>query len=313
MTPSTTIVDGGLVHRGRRGSRSTTPVAARTGRSQLPEALQVSSDVFFYNVGAMLTGEGNGAAAEVGGRARDRPADRDRPAGRGGRAAADARLAKQALQGGPEPRLPRRGDDHLRRGPDRPAVDGGRQRQPRRSARATSKPTRSRWRSPTRRSPTAATSCARTSGCEVQDPRGGVVQEIDPAPQRHLDINPSTSRRSSTASTWRPSRRAGRRIAVFGNFPVADGRQDGNGRARARQADQSWYVALAPVPEPRDRRRDDDRAGRLRSRSRRAGRAPDPRRLLQHPQAGRQVRGRKGSLAGIDPGPRPGAAAGNPY
>src|SRR5204863_7932324 len=59
MTPTTTIVDGGSFTEG--GITLHNAGGGAYGALQLPQALQVSSDVFFYNVGAMLSREGNDA------------------------------------------------------------------------------------------------------------------------------------------------------------------------------------------------------------------------------------------------------------
>ncbi len=120
-----------------------------------------------------------------------------------------------------------------------------------RSARATCRPTRCRWRSRTRRSPTAATWSARTSACASTDPQGRTIQEIDPAaaqPRRHRPV--LAHARSSTACTRRrPSRAApptrcsaATRSQIAGKTGTAQ---------RPGQADQSWYIALAPYDDPK--------------------------------------------------------------
>ena len=156
------------------------------------------------------TAHGNGAQQKWASDARDRPPDRDRPSRRGRRAAADAGVAQPALQGAQH----------------RPAVDRRATTSTSRSARATSRPTRCRWRSPTRRSPTAATSCARTSGIEVEDPQrpGGAGDRPGAAaPPRHQPAVPPGDPRGP------PHGRAGAgRDLVPGlrQLPDPDGRQD---------------------------------------------------------------------------------------
>jgi len=87
-------------------------------------------------------------------------------------------------------------------------------------------------------------------GMEVQDPNGSVVQEIDPAPQRHLDIDPSY--RSAIleglhAAAQEPS---GTSYDVFADFPVPMAGKTGTAE-RPPMGDQSWYVSLAPYPNPK--------------------------------------------------------------
>ena len=98
-------------------------------------------------------------------------------------------------------------------------------------------------------------------GMEVQDPSGRAVQEIDPAPQRHLDIAPQYRQAILEGIHMAAQSPGGTSYPVFGNFPIPMAGKTGTAE-RIRQADQSWYVALAPYPNPADRGRGDDRAGR---------------------------------------------------
>ena len=142
-------------------------------------------------------------------------------------------------------------------------------------------------------------------GLEVEDPRGGVVQEINPAPQRHLDINPEYSQAILEGIHMAAQSPGGTSYPVFGNFPIPMARQDRDGAAPG-PAGPVLVRGAGALSEPTDRRRGDDRAGRVRRRVRGAGGAADPRRLLQHPQAGGQGGRRQGPVAGADPGrPRP--------
>ena len=87
-------------------------------------------------------------------------------------------------------------------------------------------------------------------GLEVQDPNGSVVQEIDPAPQRHLDINPQYRSAILTGIHKAAQSPGGTSYPVFGELPDPDGRQDRYGAAHRARPDQSWYVVLAPYPNP---------------------------------------------------------------
>ena len=84
---------------------------------------------------------------------------------------------------------------------------------------------------------------------EVKDPRGRVVQEINPAPQRHLDINPAYSRAILEGIYMAAQSPGGTSYPVFGNFPIPMAGKTGTAQ-RIGQNDQSWYVALAPYPNP---------------------------------------------------------------
>ena len=117
-----------------------------------------------------------------------------------------------------------------------------------RSARATCRPTRCRWRSPTRRSPTAARSSRPHSGCAIEDSTGRSLQESTPAraPARSTS-SPGTARRSSTACTRPRSEPGGTSTPRLPELPDAVAGKTGTAE-RVGQADQSWYVALAPYP-----------------------------------------------------------------
>jgi penicillin-binding protein 2 len=87
-------------------------------------------------------------------------------------------------------------------------------------------------------------------GLEVQDSNGSVVQEIDPAPQRDLEIDPSF--RSAILSGLHDAAQSpgGTSYDVFANFPVPMAGKTGTAE-RPPMGDQSWYVAVAPYPNPK--------------------------------------------------------------
>ena len=165
-TPANLIVGGQTFsQRGRSGQRR---------RSAWSRRCEVSSDVYFYDT--RLTDVGQGLPAAVGAQARDRRATRAStcPARRQG-PAADQAVARQA----------RRRRRSWKGGPGRRATTSSW-----RPARATCRPTRCRWRSPTRPSATAAPSSPRTSARKSTTPAGRVLKEFDPPPQRHVHIDP---------------------------------------------------------------------------------------------------------------------------
>ena len=195
LTPTTTIVDGGSFTE-RRDHASQRRGRRPTARSSCPQALQVSSDVFFYNVGADLYYARERRPAEVGVRPRDRPPDRDRPPRRGRRACCRRRQWRNQLykEGNQTDRPWIGGRQRQPRGrpgrpADQPAPDGGRLRGDRQRRRRRA-PARRAWRSRTR----AAASCRRSTR------RRSATSTS----------TRSTARRSSRGSTWPPSRRAER-------------------------------------------------------------------------------------------------------
>jgi penicillin-binding protein 2 len=231
LTPGTTIFDGGVFNVG--GIAFHNAGGGAYGSLQLPQALQVSSDVFFYNVGADLyshdeqTGSNDtqqhwGSELGIG-----RPTGIDLPG------------EVQGLLPTPEWR-----DQLYKEGKtDRPwtvgdnvnlAVgQGDLQTNPLQMA-------------------VAYAAIANGGdvvrphvGMEVQDPRGRVVQEIEPAPQRHLDLNPQSRQAILEGIHMAAQSPGGTSYPVFGNFPIPMAGKTGTAE-RFGQGDQSWYIALAP-------------------------------------------------------------------
>ena len=214
-------------------------------------ALQVSSDVYFYTLGAEDVGHRRPAAA---GRTSSGSAA---PTGhRPARRAAEGLLPSQPgatssiAEGKPT-------------GPGRPATTSSS-----RSARATCRPTRCRWRSPTRRSPTAAPSSRPHVGMEVEDAAGRVLQEFDPRPRRAGRRSTPSYRAAILEGLHDAAQASGRHLLRrLRRLPGAGGGQDRH-RAAPGHADQSWYVVPGALPEPAYRHR--------RDRSRKAASAPNP-------------------------------------
>ena len=141
-----------------------------------------------------------------------------------------------------------------------------------RSARATCRRTRCRWRSPTRRSPTAATSCDRTSRRASRTRAGRVVQEFDPAPRGHVDIAPQYSaadpRRPARRPRWSPAApRIRSSAASRSTSPARPGRRSAGSTRRTsrgmsrsphtltpRSSSRSRSSTAASAPTPRRRR-----------------------------------------------------------
>ena len=83
----------------------------------------------------------------------------------------------------------------------------------------------------------------------VEDQNGRVIQEISPAPRRQLEISEQT--RSTILDGLRDAATApgGTSYEVFGGFPVPVAGKTGTAE-RAPNPDQSWYIALAPADDP---------------------------------------------------------------
>ncbi len=229
LTPTTTIVDGGTFTIG--GQSFQNAGGASYGALQLPQALQVSSDVFFSNVGADLyshqdaqqhwaseLGIGHPTGIDIPGEAagllpspewRDRlykEGDTDRPWSVGDNvnlAVGQGDLQTNPLQMAVAYAAIANGGDVVR-----PHV-----------------------------------------GMEVEDTSGRAVQEIDPAPQRHVEIAPQYRQAILQGIHMAAQSPGGTSYPVFGNFPIPMAGKTGTAE-RYTQGDQSWYVALAPYPNP---------------------------------------------------------------
>ena len=273
-------------HRSRPTRRSTTPASfkigdhefqqrrrrGRTARSRCATRCRSPRTSSSTTLGAQLNATAATIAPEVGAPARPRPPHRHRPAGRVRRA-------------GPRPRVARRGRRvpkcrKKRKAPTRRCTRAAASSAWTRattstspSARATCRPRRCRWPSPTRRSPTAARSCARTSACAIEDAAGRLLQEhrARRRARTRQDRPGLPRRRSSTACTRAASEPGGTSADVFAGF----GRTRCYGKTgTAERAGQRRPVLVRRLRRPTrtraDRGRRDRRAGRLRRRDRRA-------------------------------------------
>ncbi len=87
-------------------------------------------------------------------------------------------------------------------------------------------------------------------GMKVVDPKGQVVQRIDPADQRHVDIHASYRELILNALHNAAQRSDGTSYGVFGNYPIGVAGKTGTAQHTGQQ-DQSWYIVLAPYPNPK--------------------------------------------------------------
>jgi penicillin-binding protein 2 len=88
-------------------------------------------------------------------------------------------------------------------------------------------------------------------GMDVVDSAGRAVQEIEPPPQRHVPVDPAY--RDAILSGLHDAAQApgGTSYSVFGGFPVPVAGKTGTAERPGHYDDQSWYVVLAPYPDPR--------------------------------------------------------------
>jgi penicillin-binding protein 2 len=93
-------------------------------------------------------------------------------------------------------------------------------------------------------------------GLEVTKPDGEVVQEVDPAPQRHVNISPQYRNVILDGIHAAAQSPGGTSYPVFGSYPVPVAGKTGTAVRYpygypGTEVDQSWYVVLAPYPNPK--------------------------------------------------------------
>jgi penicillin-binding protein 2 len=86
-------------------------------------------------------------------------------------------------------------------------------------------------------------------GMQVEDAAGRVLREIEPKPARHVRIDPEWRDVILAGLHGAAQSGSGTSYAVFGGFPVPVAGKTGTAE-RPPYADQSWYVVLAPYPDP---------------------------------------------------------------
>jgi penicillin-binding protein 2 len=87
-------------------------------------------------------------------------------------------------------------------------------------------------------------------GKEVTDAAGRVLKEFAPAARRHVRIDPEYRAAIMEGLHDAAQNGAGTSFDVFGNFPIPVAGKTGTAQ-RPPHADQSWYGVLAPYPNPR--------------------------------------------------------------
>jgi penicillin-binding protein 2 len=87
-------------------------------------------------------------------------------------------------------------------------------------------------------------------GHEIQDSLGRVLREFDPKPKREVKIAPGSREVVLQGLHEAAQTPGGTSYAVFGGFPVPVAGKTGTAQ-RPPHGDQSWYAVLAPYPNPR--------------------------------------------------------------
>ena len=90
-------------------------------------------------------------------------------------------------------------------------------------------------------------------GLRTEDPDGQVVQEIAPPPQREVEIPDSFRNPIMDGLVGAAMEPGGTSYQVFGNFPVDIAGKTGTAETTVDgvAVDQAWYAALAPADDPK--------------------------------------------------------------
>ncbi len=87
-------------------------------------------------------------------------------------------------------------------------------------------------------------------GMEVMDAAGRVLREIDPGPRRHVDIKPESRQLIMEGLHLATSGPGGTATSVFGEFPIEIAGKTGTAERAGHAYNQSWFISLAPYPNP---------------------------------------------------------------
>ena len=87
-------------------------------------------------------------------------------------------------------------------------------------------------------------------GMEVEDAAGRVLKEFESKPQRKIKIDPSHRTAIMEGLHQAAQGTQGTSYGIFGGFPIEVAGKTGTAQ-RPPHADQSWYAVLAPYPDPR--------------------------------------------------------------
>ncbi len=87
-------------------------------------------------------------------------------------------------------------------------------------------------------------------GLEVQDAAGRVLREIDPGPRRHVKINPESRALIMEGLHLATSGPGGTATSVFSEFPIPIAGKTGTAERYGHAMNMSWFISLAPYPNP---------------------------------------------------------------
>ncbi|MDX6590140.1 MAG: penicillin-binding protein 2 [Solirubrobacterales bacterium] len=230
ITPSTTIVDNGKLTVGTQSFQNAG--GAAYGALTLVPALEVSSDVFFYNLGLKMwdTGQLQRWAAKLG---IGKQSGLDIPGETEGLVPNKKWRDELAAEGLAEERPWSPGDNiQLATG------QGDLQTNPLQMAIAYAALGND------------GTIVTPHLGLEVEDAAGRVLKEFDPKPRRRIKIDPAYRTAIMEGLHRAAQGSKGTSFSVFGGFPVEVAGKTGTAQ-RPPHLDQSWYAVLAPYPNPR--------------------------------------------------------------
>jgi penicillin-binding protein 2 len=230
ITPSTTIVDGGKLTVGTQSFQNAG--GASYGPLTLVPALEVSSDVFFYELGLKMwnTGQLQRWAAKLG---IGKESGLDIPGETEGLVPSKKWREELVAEGLAEERPWSAGDNiQLATG------QGDLQTNPLQMAIAYAA------------LGNGGTIVTPHVGMEVEDAAGRVLREFAPKPRRKIKIDPAYRTAIMEGLHQAAQGSQGTSYGVFGGFPIEVAGKTGTAQ-RPPHADQSWYAILAPYPDPR--------------------------------------------------------------
>ena len=88
-------------------------------------------------------------------------------------------------------------------------------------------------------------------GERIEDASGRVVQEFRPRARRRIRLDPTNRQAILDGLRGAASQPGGTSTSVFQGFPIPIAGKTGTAEKGLGRKDQSWYVALAPYPNPR--------------------------------------------------------------
>jgi penicillin-binding protein 2 len=87
-------------------------------------------------------------------------------------------------------------------------------------------------------------------GMEVEDTAGRVLKEFEPKVRRQVEIDPGYRSAILEGLHMAAQEGDGTAVGIFGGFPIPIAGKTGTAE-RPGHADQSWFAALSPYPDPR--------------------------------------------------------------